>query len=486
MFSMNQSPNKFIHRTAIATALAIVCANTFAPAPAQESVQTAQDTAAENAQKNDVASSQLAAIEKVSNEILKTEIQVMKLSASFHAAWLKPNRWKSWRVFAYKIADSGLTNAGMTTIAASRFEYADDPSRAPRSYLKAGHIINLTGASILVGGTLTETLLDRINECKIARKKHDPKSALAEFIRLRKGLDDLLVERSRLAQNAQTLSQYQKDIIDADGLVLQDLRELVSNEFNHAYCEVARFRGVRDASNATALFSGAAAGYMGSLQSLLSVANRHPHQTGVAGLGFITAGSSVAATPLIVKFSGHAARSGAAKKLQKHGIGFPDAPKDQFDVHRDRFEQLVSAAPPGETAILTALNARSTIYRLHNEIIDARDQDRLDLKRRSNRDLLERLFFSSIIGGTNIARGTQLVVAGFHYGDAPKETFKLVASASTAFIAGSAVWTADNIQTKVREELLERKVKAGKLSVHGKLLRDLQDLQQMEDQISVY
>ena len=498
MFSMNQSPNKFIKRTSIATAIAIACANTFTPALAQETAhgtaqdnvqktsQAIEDAAPENAGKSAVATAQLGAIEKVSNEILKTEIQVMKLSAGFHAAWLKPNRWKSWRVFAYKIADSGMTNAGMTTIAASRFEYADDPSRAPRSYLKAGHIINLTAASILVGGTLTETLLDRIAECKLARKKFDPKSALTEFLRLRKRLDDLLAERSELAHNAQTLTQYQKELLDADGLVLRDLRELVSNEFNHAYCEVARFRGVRDASNATALFSGAAAGYMGSLQSLLSVANRHPHQTGVAGLGFITSGSSVAATPLIVKFSGHAARSGAAKKLHKHGIGFPDSPKDQFDVHRARFEQLVSAAPPAETSILTALNARSTIYRLHNEIIDARDQDRLDLKRKSNRDLVERLFFSSIIGGTNIARGAQLVVAGFHYGDVPKENFKLVASASTAYIAGSAVWTADNIQSKVREELLERKIKAGKLSVHGKLLRDLEDLQQMEDQISVY
>jgi hypothetical protein len=430
-------------------------------------------------------SDQLSMIERVSNDALRTEIQLMKVSSNFHAAWLKPNRFKSWRVFAYKIADSGLTNAGITTIAASRFQYMDDPSKAPRPYLKAGHIMNLTAASILVCGTLTETLLDRISDYRKAKRKQDPKSALDEFLRLRKTLDDLLAQRKTLVMNNSSMSPYQREIIEADGFVLEDLRTLVSDEFQQAYCEVAKLKSVRDLSNATAFFSGATAGYMGSLQSLLSVANRHPNQTGVAGMGFITAGSSVAATPVIVKLGSELAKKRAAGKLERNAIT-KVSPGAQFDAHRARFEQLVASAPPSERSLLTALDARNTIYKLHDEMIDARDQDRAIIKRKSRRDFAERLLFSSIIGGSNIARGAQLVVAGFHYGDNPEKNFKLVAAASTVFIAGSGVWTLDNIQSKVREELTERKIKAGRLSVHGKLLRDLQDLQQMEDQITTY
>ncbi len=465
---------KFVSMTASATAFAISCSIFLSPAIAQE--PAAQGSSSEN---------QLVAIENVSNDILKTEIQLMKHSASFHAAWLKPNRWKSWRVFAYKIAASGLTNAGMITIASSRFRYLDDPSKAPRPFLKAGHIVNLTAASILVGGTLTEALLDRVSEMRIAKRHQDPKSALNEFLRLRNSLDALLAARKDLVVKNDSLSQCQRELIDADGLVLQDLRELVSAEFAHSYCEVAQLRGVRDASNAAAFLSSAAAGYMGSLQSLLAVADRHPHQTGVAGLGFITAGSGVAATPLLVKLGGAVAKRRAVSKLNQRGVS-TDLPEDQLELHRAKFEQVVSAAPPSEKSLLAALDARSTIYRLHNEMLDARDHDRAALKRRTRRDLAERLFFSTIVGGSNIARGTQLVVAGFHYADVPTTNFKLVASASTVFIAGSGVWTADNIQGKVREELLERKIKAGKLSVHGKLLQNLEDLEEMEDQISVY
>lgn len=446
---------------------------------------TAQALAQETVQQESLSPDPLKAIEDTSNDILKTEIQMMKVCANFHAAWLKPNRWKSWRLFLYKTADSTLTNAGMITIAASRYQYIDDPSKAPRSFLKAGHIVNLTAASILAFGTMSEMLLDRISDRRIARKKLDPKSALNEFLRLRKNLDDLIIKREALTVKADSLSQCQKDIIDADGLVLQDLRDLVSNEFYNAYCEVAKLRGVRDSSNATALFSATAAGYMGSLQSLLSVANYHPQQTGVAGLGFITAGSSVAATPLLVKLGGSIASRGAANKLKQSGVTRV-VPQGQFESHRARFEQLVSNAPPSETALLTAIDARNTIYKLHNEILDARDLGRTEVKRQSGRDLAERLFFSSIVGGTNIARGSTLVVAGFKYGTVPEKNFKLVAAASTAFIAGTGVWTADNIQSKVREELREKKFKAGKLSVHGKLLQDLEDLQEMEDQMSVY
>ncbi|NJL70489.1 MAG: hypothetical protein HC888_02170 [Candidatus Competibacteraceae bacterium] len=271
-----------------------------------------------------------------------------------------------------------------------------------------------------------------------------------------------------------------------DGLVLEDLRQLASVEFGHAYSEVARLRGLRDLSNATTLFSASTAGYMGSLDSLLSVANRQPKQTGVAGLGFITSGSSVVASPLVTTFGSRILARRAAQKLKSLNIPNADDVTNQFDEHRQRLEHLISAAEPSEKELLKALDVRCSVYQLHNAIFDTRNDARLLSKRTARKDLAERLFFSSIVGGTNIARGSQLAVAGFRYYDSPKNAFRLVASASTVFIGGSGVWTADNIQGKIREELLDERLKASRLSVHAKLLTDLENLQRMEDQMSVY
>ncbi|NJL70488.1 MAG: hypothetical protein HC888_02165 [Candidatus Competibacteraceae bacterium] len=158
------------------------------------------------------ASQQVVLIEKATNEIVRTELLLLQLSTRFHAAWVKPSRWKSWRVFAYKLAGSGLTNAGIITIAASRFQYADNPAAAPRPYLKAGHIVNLTAASVVVGGTLTESLLDRVSERRIKRESLDPKSVMERFLTLHQKLDSLLAERSAyLKRLHQSYSETERD-----------------------------------------------------------------------------------------------------------------------------------------------------------------------------------------------------------------------------------------------------------------------------------
>lgn len=428
----------------------------------------------------------LRAIEKLTNDVVAREVNLLKVSTNFHLACLKPSKWKGLRVFAYKIAGSGLTNAGIITIAASRFQYADNPSAAPRPYLKAGHIINLVAASVVTGGTITEGVLDRINDRKLLKQHLDPQSALLKFIDLRNELDTLISRREVLISSCQELTANQREILLADGRILSDIRDLATSEFVNSYCEVARFRGARDMASATTLFGASTAGYMGSLDSLLSVANRRPTQTGVAGLGFITSGTSVVVAPVLTKWAGDTAARRAVDRLSNSEILKQQDVASNFDLHRKSLEDLVASASLSDKQLLTALDARRSIYSAHNEIFDRRHEFRTNAKVRARNELKERLFFSSIVGGTNIARGAQLAVAGFHYSDSPKDAFKLVAAASTVYIAGSGVWTADNIQGKVREELLKKKLSSANLSVHATLAKDLEQLDLMESQINIY
>jgi len=48
------------------------------------------------------------------------------------------------------------------------------------------------------------------------------------------------------------------------------------------------------------------------------------------------------------------------------------------------------------------------------------------------------------------------------------------------------VWTFDNLQGKAREEIAKANLKKAKLSVQARLADDLDSLEEMEDQMSIY
>lgn len=429
----------------------------------------------------------LAEIEKTTNEIVRAEIQMMRIGTQLHEGWRRPAKCKSWRIFAYRLADSCLTNAGMILIAASRYQYANNTSAAPRPYLKSGHIVNLTAASIMVGGTLIESALDRLSDSRLTKLRLDPKSSLNDFLQTRTELDQLLEKRHSMIRHCSNLSAAQKEILEVDGLVLLDLKDLTEKEFVDAYCDVVQLKTNRDLANLTTLVGASAAGYGGSLNSLLSVANHEPKQTGVAGIGFITAGSTVMLSPLISAMGSELSKRQALSRLSVLNLKASDISLARLDHHCQCLEQAIAKAEDADKILLQALEARRSVYNLHNAILITRSKWRSDSRSRSRRELAERLFFSSAVGGTNIARGCQLALAGFRYFDSPPNTFRLVASASTGYIAGTGIWTVDNVQGKLREELIKRKLKkASKLSVHGRLLEDLDQLDMMEDQMSLY
>ncbi len=431
-------------------------------------------------------SGEIAFIERLSNEIVRTELKLTKISTEFHAAWLKPRKCKVWRVFAYKIAGSGLTNAGIICIAGSRFQYMRNPTLAPAKYLKAGHIINITAASIIMGGTIFELFADHRHRSNLKKHDFDPESSLVKFLELRKELDKLLDTRAREIGDCDELTDSQKQILQCDGKVLKNIRDLISAEFYYSFIEIARLKASLAASSAETIAGAALSGYLGSLNALLSVANKEPKQIGVAGIGFITNGSVVATAPLLTKLARMRAEKSNSNMLGALDISPVDNAATKLEENCQCLNNLLSSASVEDRQLLTAIDARTSAYRLHKHIYDTREHARVLASAKSKPELLGRLFVSSIVGGTNIARGTQLAVAGFKYYDSKTDIFKLVASASTAYIAGSGVWTADNIQGRVRELLLERKLAKAKLGVHARLLGDLENLDNMERQMSLF
>lgn len=428
----------------------------------------------------------IAAVEKATNDIVKLQIQLMKISTKFHLTWFTPPKGKSWRVFGYRIAGSTLTNVGMSCIAASRFEYRNHPGDAPRPFLRSGHILNLIASSIIVGGTLTEATIDKIHDRRLAKQGLSPQSSLENFKSILSQLDALIEQRRALSVSCTELTSEQKAIIEADGLVLKDIRDLTCAEFAHSYCDVVRLRAQRDIGNVEALIGASTAGYLGSLNALLAVADRNNKQIGVAGIGFMTSGSSVVTAPMLTKLCGNLAVKRAEKKLEGILLDDNEATRARFEQNRAKLESLIASANSNDKNLLQALDARDAVYSLKDKMFNSRHEFRVNHRRKAKRELVERQIFASIIGGANIARGAQLAAAGFHYTNEPKTIYRVVASSATCYIAGSGVWTFDNIQGKVREEVAKANLKKAKLSVQGRLNDDLDALEQMEDQMSIY
>lgn len=477
----------FLNRFALVSILSVQ-----APSFAADAEANVQDSAAAQLQQtkpnvkslDNFGNPQLVEVEKLTNSILRAEIQMMRYSTSLHATWVRPSRGKSWRVFAYKMTGSTMLNVGMSLIAGSRFQYMNNPPAASRPYLKSGHIVNMTAASILLGGTLFEAVLDKRAENRHAKKHLDLKSAVQTFLDMQNQLDGSLAKRNSLVENCPGLSPSQKEILRVDGLVLRDLRDLSVSEFQYSFSDIARLRSARDAATWTTAFGAATAAYGGSLQSLLSVADREPKQVGVAGIGFMTSGSSVIAAPMLIHWAGHHARFRARAKLESAGVTSRVIAAENFDAHRKELAELIARADSSEKQLLQALDARKTVYDLQNELLDAREETREAIDRHINKEYHERMFYSTVVGGAQVARGAQLAVAGFKYFDDATKSYPLVAAASTTYIAGSGVWTLDNIQGKLREEIARKR--ATTTSVHAKLLEDMDDLENMDDQMSIF
>ncbi len=62
-----------------------------------------------------------------------------------------------------------------------------------------------------------------------------------------------------MIRGCSNLSATQKEILEVDGLILVDLKELAEQEFLDAYCDVARLRANRDLSNLTTLLGASSA-----------------------------------------------------------------------------------------------------------------------------------------------------------------------------------------------------------------------------------
>jgi hypothetical protein len=440
---------------------------------------------AESLDNADQQQADISKIEHITNALVEKELEMLNLDTRFRLESSKSKKWKPWRVFAYRLAGSSLTEAGMTTLAVSRWKYYQHPQQAPQNLLEAGPICNVTAASIVIGGTLTEAVLDQLHDHKLKQSGLDIKSGLHRFLELRSQVDGMLLERSSLVRKS-SMSDLQKQIVEADGDIVSDIRDLACVQFANYYMKSQKAKVTRDTGTVLTLAGAATGGYLGSLNSLLAVTNHNPQGAGVAGIGFIVSGAIVALTPLLVGAAGKISSHITEHKLQQVLGNLNTKTTEAFEADRQRLSDLIAKTDKSELALFNGLSTRTSAYELQTAIFENQIEVAQKQAQRQDRSLRERLVFSSLVGGSNLARGVQLELAGFKYDNSPSQAFLLTATASTTYMAGAGIWVLNTLQDRVRAEMLKRKTQGAQLSVKAKLEQRLSDIEEVEDAVSLY
>lgn len=450
---------------------------------------------------------ELGKIDQLTGSILRKEIELLKLNTRFRAESTKTSKWKPWRLFAYGLAGNVVTNVGIDHIAYARWKYWQRPALATKPFLRKGPICLLIGHSIIASGVLIETVLDAINDRKLERKGFDRKACRQRVIAIRDEIGNLLGERtaeiSKLAMPANEAA-----VLEAEGKVLKDVEQCALDEFVKISARAARWKIARNTTNAMTLGNAATGGYVGSLGNLLAVANRKPRLALPAGVGFIVSGGFIVFNAPTTKLLSTVLAKREGKK-ERIAIGVSQTAPEDFDRSREAFAALLSNQP--SSILLDSAKKRLQMYELQNEVVDMTANASQAEARAANKEFVEKMIVGAAAGGTKIAWGTNLVIAGSAWSNTapakaqsipvvvggqryripirppktPAQMFnKRVAQGATCQVVGSGLASLDVLQSRVRGELRARDAKAKGKSPSALIANRLRKLDDMERQLA--
>jgi len=369
---------------------------------------------------SDVASS-TGSLDSINRQIVKKEIELLKLNAEFRTHYTKPAKWKNPRLKVYDAIGGGIANAGDITLMSQFYRYWKDPGAglAHKGRLEAGPIVvavaYLTLGSLYAG----EGVFDLVNDYRAKRQGFDARSIFKKALAYKNELNSLFESRANAVQNL----GGQGELV-AEGKVLTDIRDLLLIEFSRIYVDSRQQRAARDLTTLGTI-GVCATGAAGAFQVVRGVQNVNLKQVGGGGISFLVSGSTLTAAPILIHGGAAAAGKLSADKLKKE-LGKMQC--TALDVLENDVRQLNQMSSPG-TSRSIASNAEQydvlcKLLRKRREYLDQAD-------RKKKREIIESFLSYAAKGGPQIAFGTMLTRAGYKYYDNPVKAFRGIAQSAT-------------------------------------------------------
>lgn len=501
--------------TPILLSLSLLFAPLSVSAQSDSPLSEAEEPAASTTTGNDFALSIAAnevdsdPISQLTEDIIRAEIELLKLSTRYRIGAIPADKKKPWRQFAYNMGLYGTTFPGITHVSYARWRYWQRPRLASRRFLECGPTLLLIGHSIGAGGVLIETAIDLKNERKAKAQGLDRKTFVAKVNSLKSEIDTKLLRRQELIASM-ALTPENKRLLDTEQSVLIDVRENALREVSQFVARTSRLKTARNVGNVVAMAGLTTGGYIGSLMSLIAVHKGKPKYAGPAGIGFTISGACVVLGPILSRMAGNVAASRASKKVQSElgGVDAQVAGRMQQDL--DNLTALTNNNSL-ETRGRQQVENRLAIYQTQLGIFSRQKDAAANEAKQSKKEFRERLLVNSIIGGTKMAYGIQLANAGFGFQQrqaqpvirtrvpvggtrltvtaqqpkgAPQLFSHRVAQAATTFIPGTAVGLLDTLQSRIRGEVRDRSQRAKKIAPGQILQRRMDELTALEKMLN--
>jgi len=434
-------------------------------------------------------------LESLTTQIAKKELELIRLNTSFRVECTKVSKWKPWRLFFYNLGASGCSNAGITSITATRWNYWTHPKSMSRTTAATGPILLLIGHCITLGGVLTEASLDAINDYKTRKKGFDIKTTHKRALALKNEIDQLMAQRDALIAQSQDLPGSGIELARAEGAVLKDVRDLSLSEYSQFYVRANKFFGNRDMNSAMAVLAAGTGGFEGSLLGIISAAERQPRLVGPGGIGFLISGATIVATPFATRLTANLRGAHARKKIASEFGTLTTKNVEQFNADRAKLDQLV-AGSDGTDRRFANISKRLNAYAQQSTLFTAQNGLNAREKALSDKEFVERVIFAAGIGGTKMSWGINLLHAGFGYhprsivqvtkvkgkqqvkvvsDPQPGKLFtRRVAIGATTYLPGTGLWIFDTLQNRIRGEMRNRTL-ASQKNLPSTLLQERMD-----------
>lgn len=354
------------------------------------------------------------AVSDLTDRIVGKEIELMRLNTNYRINSTKVSKLRPWRIWLYNEAHFAVNNAGITTLAYARWKYWQRPALLPPHLAKAGPTLLLIGHSILAGGLVLETCLDAIRDRHLKKMGFDERTATHRVMQLNREIGEMLSSRKSIIDANSSLSERERQTLNAEGAVLSDLKDASVLEYSRFNIRAARFIAGRNTNQLTALAGATTGGYLGSLMSLEAAACHRPHYAGAAGVGFTLSGACIVLNPLLTRLGMIAAGKFASHRLDKQLQGVNATAMDSLKANQEALSALLGSSSAGGD-VLDTISRRSQIYAAQKDLLERQTAVARNEAREQNHDLVEKLLVNSAIGGTKMAYGIQLANAGFGF-----------------------------------------------------------------------
>lgn len=116
-------------------------------------------------------------VDKISQDILTDEIEILQCTTNFRNQYTKPDKWKKRRTTLYQIAASGMANGGDITLQTQFWHYNRNVANAlkNRGRLEAGLIPVIAAYAAVIAAYSGELVFDQYSDMKVRRKHLEDK-----------------------------------------------------------------------------------------------------------------------------------------------------------------------------------------------------------------------------------------------------------------------------------------------------------------------